>query len=154
MEIRKAMLSDVDDISPLNCMLMKHHEKIDKYWAVKEDAQKRAVRFLKMTIRSPKGMVFVAEDGGKIIGYALGYLKKLPPISKMDQVGELCDCFVLERYRRRGIGKKLSAELFKWFRSKGMKYAELNVDVRNTPGLKAWKNFGFEELTLRMKRKV
>jgi len=154
MKIREAKLKDVEEISYLNSLLMKYHLRFDKYWAVKKNARKQFANYMKKMIRSPNAFVIVAEDNRKIVGYTFGKIIKHPPVLKIERAGHLNDMFVLESYRRKGTGSKMTHELFKWFKSKGLDYAELDVDFRNKVGMRAWKSLGFKENTVEMKRKI
>jgi len=154
MKIRKAKLSDVNEISYLNSLLMKYHIKFDRYWNVKKDARKTYSKYVRKMIRSPKATVFVADDGGKIVGFTSGKIEKRPPIFKIEKCGKVDSTFVLKQYRRRGIGKKLIDELIKWFKSKGIEYVELEVDTRNKIALKAWKKFKFKRFLIKKKKKI
>jgi ribosomal protein S18 acetylase RimI-like enzyme len=154
MIVRKAKLKDAREVSYLTFLLMKHHARLDKYWEMKKNARQMAVKFIKKSIKSRTSTVFVAEDNGRIVGYVLGDLYKRPPNFKMGKVGHLYDAYVLPAYRKRGMAKKLVAELFKWFKSKGMTYVSLETDIRNKVGLAAWKRLKFKEFMVNMKRKL
>lgn len=150
--IRKAKPNDIDEISNLHYSLMKYHEKFDNYYKVKKNCRKIYSRYIKKMIRSKNALVLVAEVNRKIVGLILGIIEKRPPIMKVGKFGHLRDAFILKEYRNRGIGKKLTKELMKWFKFKRIEFVELEVDFRNEIGLKTWKGLGFKSFMIKMKK--
>jgi len=154
MIVRKAKIKDADNITNLNYLLMKYHEKLDKYYNINKDHSKICSKYVKKLIRSKNALVLVAEVNGKIVGTMYGSIKKRPPVMKVKKFGHLGDAFILKKYRKRGIGGKLTKELMKWFKSKRVEFVELEVDVRNKIGLKSWKRLGFKSFMIKMKKPV
>jgi len=152
MIVRKAKIKDADEITKLNYLLMKYHEKIDKYYNINKDHRKICNKYVKKLIRSKNALVLVAEVNEKIVGTMYGAIKKRPPIMKVRKFGHLGDAFILKKYRKQGVGKKLTEELMKWFKSKKIEFVELEVDVRNKIGLKSWKRLGFKPFMTKMKK--
>ena len=81
-------------------------------------------------------------------------IRKTPPIFQIEEYGLVIDLYVKEEYRRKRIGEKLTHELLKWFKSKGMKRVEVSVDIKNKIGFSAWTKFGFEPDRYRMKKNL
>lgn len=154
MRIRRARLADIKELTKLQSLLMKHHMKFDGYWDVKRNAKSMYSKYFIKMIKSPNAVMFVAEDNGKIIGFTLGKIKKRPPIFKIERVGQVNSTFVLEKYRKKGITKRLTNELFEWFKSKKIYNIELDVDNRNLTGLKVWKRLKFDRYLITKKRKI
>lgn len=152
-KVRKAKIKDADEISNLNYLLMKYHEKFDNYYKINKNHRKIYSKYIKKFIRSKNTLVLVAEVDKKIVGLMLGAIEKRPPIMKVVKFGHLKDTFVLPGYRRRGIGKILAKELMKWFESKEVEFVELESDIRNKIGVKAWKSLGFKPFMVKMKKK-
>ncbi len=63
-------------------------------------------------LNGTRGACFVARDGNKIVGYALGY----PVRSELTDIryGELDGLYVEDHYRRQNIGKRLVEAFFEW----------------------------------------
>lgn len=100
-------------------------------------------------IRGENTVVFVAELDGKIVGYSLGWVSQ--PWSYKGKRGYICDCFVDEPYRRRGIGRKLVEAILNWFMSRGVDCVEADVYSNNTPSLAMFRSLGFEEISKRLR---
>ena len=152
MIVRKAKIKDVDEITNLNYLLMKYHEKIDKYYEINKDHRKIHNKYVKKLIRSKNALVLVAEVNGKIVGTMYGAIKKRPPVMEVKKFGHLGDAFILKKYRKQGIGKKLTKELMKWFKSKRVKFVELEADIRNETAMKSWESLGFKSFMVKMKK--
>jgi ribosomal protein S18 acetylase RimI-like enzyme len=155
--IRKAKITDVDDLWHLNSLLNRCHAELDAFWTLKKDPQiirDMCVQYFKKMIRSRLSTLFVAEENGKIVGYIKGTLKSMPPIFQVSVIGQLDTVYLLKSYRRRGIGKQLTDALIQWFQSKQVEYIEVNSDVRNSNALNAWKKYGFKQAMIKMRKKV
>ena len=94
----------------------------------------------------------VAESNGKIIGYFAAKIEKPSPIFSPKRIGKISRAFVLEEYRRLGIGKKAVKEILKWFKKNKIKHVEVTVDARNEIGVRFWQSLGFKEFMKRMRR--
>jgi len=152
MRVRKARIKDANEITNLNYLLMKYHEKFDSYYKVDKDHRVIYNKYVKKLIRSKNALVLVTEVNGKIVGTMYGEIRERPPIMEVKKFGHLGDAFILKEYRKRGVGKKLTKELMKWFKSKRVKFVELEVDVRNEIGLKSWERLGFKSFMTKMKK--
>jgi ribosomal protein S18 acetylase RimI-like enzyme len=62
--------------------------------------------------------LFVAEEEGKIVGFASGGLNRT---DVNDYIGELFALYILEEYQRRGIGRALFNQMVKHFLSSNIK---------------------------------
>lgn len=85
----------------------------------------------------PQGFI-VAENLGKIVGYAIGQLK--------GDGAEFISLAVKPEFRQKGIGTKLVNFLINHFKEKGAKEISLNVRVENKKAISFYQNFGFKIL--------
>ncbi len=155
MKIRKAKPEEVGRIADLQQELMLHEKKIDPtYYSISKYARKRFVEFAKKKIRDRSSRLLVAIVDGKIVGYILGWVKERPPVFKLRKVGCISDFFVIEEFRRRGIGEKLVQRMLAWFMNKKLNHVELVVTSRNKLGLTVWEKLGFKEYRKIMRRKI
>jgi [ribosomal protein S18]-alanine N-acetyltransferase len=82
--------------------------------------------------------VFVAEQGGSIVGYAVGR-------AALDQ-GEILNLGVTLQARRRGIGAALVRRLLAAFASSGAREAFLEVRESNFAAQRLYESFGFTDV--------
>ena len=96
--------------------------------------------------------VFVAESGGRVVGYVLGVVVDLlPEMFEQQAGGFLADIFVEAEHRRQGYGRALVAAMTDWFRRQGLNYYEWHVPAGNPVALAFWRDMGGSPWQLRMR---
>lgn len=151
-KIREAKKSELKEVADLQTKLAKHERKFDK--KIKIGTKTNNVKYLKhFVLKKCKGKIFVAFDGGKMIGYCDGWFGKTKQYT-FDKIGYVSDCFVLERYRRKGVGSRLLKELLKWLKEKNVKHVKMDVYLKNKDAYKLWKFMGFKETTISMRKVI
>jgi GNAT superfamily N-acetyltransferase len=98
------------------------------------------------------GIVILARDGEKAIGFAHGMLKFLPDYLGGYAVGTITHIFVDECERRAGVGRQLVHELEEWFRAKKVHSIELQVISGNPTAQEFWKDLGYAEELLQYRK--
>jgi len=155
MKVRKARSEEIGQIADLQQGLMFREKKIDPtYFDLSKHAKEGFVEFAKKKIENRKSRLLVAIIDDKIVGYILGWIKERPPVFRLKKIGYISDCFVVKKFRRKGIGEKLTQKMLTWFKTKRLNHVELVVTSKNKLGLTAWKNLGFEEYRKIMQRKI
>ena len=97
-------------------------------------------RYLKAVHRHPDAAVFVADDGGDVVG-RLSLSRDPHPASKhVADVGLM----VAESHRGQGIGRLLLEAAVEWSRKSEIRKLELHVFPWNEPALRLYESFGFE----------
>jgi ribosomal-protein-alanine N-acetyltransferase len=86
----------------------------------------------------PGARCLVAESGGDIEGFALGY--SVPP-----DVAHVVTLDVHPSARRRGLGKRLLEGLLEALAAAGAERAVLEVDVRNSGAIAFYRRLGFRK---------
>jgi RimJ/RimL family protein N-acetyltransferase len=97
-------------------------------------------RYLKTVLRHPDAAVFVAEEGGRVLG-RLSLSRDPHPSSR--HVADL-GLMVTVEHRRRGIGTALLEAAVEWARMSEISKLELHVFPWNEPALSLYESFGFE----------
>ena len=98
------------------------------------------------------GLVVLAKDEGKAVGFAHGLIKFLPDYLGGFAVGSITHVYVDDDARRLGIGKALVNILEDWFRMKKVHSIELQVISGNPTAKKFWKNLGYKEELLQYRK--
>ncbi|HCY00407.1 MAG TPA: hypothetical protein DG754_09740 [Bacteroidales bacterium] len=143
MKIRKANLHDIEQVTKYGLILLKQHSELDPYFTPIGTVDKVYRNFLERCLSSEDRLLLVAENNGKLVGYAAGEIQARSPIFKITKNGYINDVFVKGEFRKLGVAKKFLIELKKWFESKGIEYIELSVLAKNEIGKKTWAKFGF-----------
>ena len=145
MEIRKATKKDLDGIVELS-----HQLYLQQITVCQDDVtlrknfktiQKRAIS---KDMKKRKNAFFVAEEKGELAGFISGCIQEDPPVVVEREKGQIWAFYVKEEFRGRGIGKKLFAEMKKWFRKKKVKTARLYVVKCNVGAKRMYEKLGFE----------
>jgi L-phenylalanine/L-methionine N-acetyltransferase len=115
----------------------------DGRWILSSDSWRSIAderRFVKSVYRHPDAAVYVAEEGGVILG-RMSLSRDPHPASR--HVADL-GLMVHDRHRRRGIGTRLLDAAVEWARVAGVTKLELHVFPWNEPALRLYESFGFE----------
>ncbi len=132
-KLAKELIKSESDIDPMVNPLSKFQ---DSEWILKN-------------IKGDKTVVFVAEYNGEIIGYTLGWVSQ--PWDYKSSRGYICDCFVKEEYRRKGIGAALCKAILNWFINRNITCIEADIYSNNTASLEMFKSLGFKEIAKKLR---
>jgi len=124
-KLRKFSLSDLEQIMEIEKISFPNRKLFS------------ADYFRKFYQKSPEGFI-VAEDKGKILGYAIGEVQK--------DCGKIISIAVYPIYRKKGIGKELANFLIEYFKKKNLKKISLHVRKNNLAAISFYKNLGFQIL--------
>jgi ribosomal protein S18 acetylase RimI-like enzyme len=150
--IRKATEKDLKELLELTLKSTLYHHDLDKKFIKPhklkrgsyKELKKNELKTLKEDLKNPKNKIFIAIIEDKIIGFInISFPKKNANIKS--KRGEIDDFFILEDYRKKGIGKILFKKTLTLFKSKGIKLISLNVNSNNFATLKFYEKIGFKE---------
>lgn len=144
-EIVPARFSHVPGMIKIWKELMDFHRSIDPYFTTNREAPLKIARWIRRFIRSRNGQAFVALDKGKVVAIATVKIENYPPVFRYKKYGEIDMLAVKSGYRRCGIGRRLLAEIRKWFVVRKIKRIELAVASKNKIGYSFWKKHGFKD---------
>ena len=126
--IRKASISDIDELVPLLYELF----YIEEDFTFNRELQ---IQGLKILIDTGKdNLVLVAEEDNKIVGMCT--LQTLISTAQGGYVGLIEDFVITESHRGKGIGRELLISLEKSAAEKGLKRIQLLADKNNLPAIK------------------
>ncbi len=151
--IRPAVASDAVTIGRLWAQLVAHHHALNTAMprATINGAQLYG-RSLSDRLEDSHTKVFVAETGGRVVGYVLGVVVDLlPEMFEQQAGGFLADIYVEAGWRRQGHGRALVAALTDWFRQRGLTYYEWHVPASNPDAVAFWSSMGGTPWQIRMR---
>ena len=93
---------------------------------------------LRSELDNGRSALFVAKDGGKIVGWA--------GMTWVLDEGSVSDIAVLPACRRRGLGRALTEALLKEGRSRALSCLLLEVRVSNAPAIALYRSLGFYDV--------
>ena len=149
MKIRKATKKDLDQLVELSHQLyMDQMNRCQVEFILRKNFKRIQKREFSKRLKDPKKVFFVADEDGEIVGFISGNLEEDPPIFMYRKKGHIGEFYVKEEFRGRGIGKKLFAEMKKWFRKKKVKTVRLYVVKCNIGAKKMYKSLGFKPVDI------
>jgi ribosomal protein S18 acetylase RimI-like enzyme len=150
-KIEEAKKKDINSLLKLVKEMTEYHLKFDDFYKEVEEQKKDFKKLLSKKIGKRDFKVLIAKEKGQILGHAIGFIRKAPFFAKPKRIGHLMHLIVKEKYRRKGIGRMLFEKILEWFKERGIKHIELNVDSRNEIAISAYKKYGFFEFQKRMR---
>jgi GNAT superfamily N-acetyltransferase len=153
--IRKAGVADAPDVIRLWISFEAHHRTEFVFGApgtvaYKKDEASIYKKYLLKQLAARNAVVFLAEDGGKAIGYIMASVNKLPPIMVHDREAFVNELFVEKAHRRRGVGTKLLGAVERWAKRKKLFWLGLTARTQNKAALAAYVKFGMKALNVKM----
>ena len=83
MEIRKARLQDIEQVTKFGVTLLKQHSDLDPYFTPVKTVDEIYRKFLEGCLDSEGKLFLVAENDGELVGYAVGEIQLRSPIFKI-----------------------------------------------------------------------
>ena len=112
---------------------------LEEAWALDQSCFEPGNAYTRAEIRSfvrrPGAVALAAERGGRLEGFAIA--------ERRGARGHVITIDVAEAARRRGVGRRLFAELFTRLESAGAREIRLEVDVRNAGAIRFYEGLGF-----------
>lgn len=154
--IRLATQQDTQRIGELWLEMVNFHRQFDEtMFQASEKGAEYYRRSIADRLADPQTRVLVAEIDGQVIGYVLGMIVNITPQMFVPvSSGFLADIYVMEAYRKQGIGRELVERLVLWFQSHDVKYFEWHVSKKNQDAVEFWKSIGGEITMLRMRAMI
>lgn len=152
--IRRAGLGDVDRAAALGTEIVKHHHRTNPsrfFWH--SGVEEGYAWWLRQEIERADAVVLLAEQKGRVVGYAYGAVEPRDWSVLLDEHGALHDLFVVPEARRSGIGKALVQALVDALTEKGAALLVLRVMIQNEPARKLAESFGFATTMLELSRR-
>lgn len=152
-EIRPATARDLPEVVELWGELAAHHARLDGAFAPSARWKEEYHHFVRSLLGRDDALVVVAaDDGRRLLGYAVGRISLLPGFFEHRRRGYIHDVVTRPGHRRQGIGRRLVEALLEWMRASGVTTAELTVAVRNREALAFWRRLGFSFYMRHLKR--
>ena len=150
--IRRATARDIEEILPVWGELAVYHADLDAAFTPAPEWPQEYGTYLRSLMSRDDALAVIARDGAHLVGYAVGRITSLPPFFERRQRGYIHDVYVRERYRHRGIGRRLVDEILAWFGRRNVTLVELTVAANNTDAASFWRALGFETYMHQMKK--
>jgi ribosomal protein S18 acetylase RimI-like enzyme len=154
--IREARPSDLEGVYAILLLAdqMHRHAHPEIFRVAERPAEVKD--YLMTSIRSEDAVVFIAEDGGEIIGAVLVWERQPPevPVLVPRGLASVDNLVVAEPYRNRGVGQALMERVNIWAERRGLKQIQLTVWDFNQGAVEFYEKLGFEMLHHRMRKEL
>lgn len=150
--IRRAERRDLDALGRLGALMVRIHHAFDakRFLAPQEGVEAGYAAFLGRLLDSDEDAVFVAEDGGAVIGYVYAALEGTSWVELRGPAGVIHDIIVAEGSRRAGVATQLMQTAVAWMRERGAPQAVLGTAVPNKAAQQLFHRLGFRETMIEM----
>lgn len=151
-EIKKADITYLKDIQNLNNQLFElEYNNFDPAlkvgWTFEEDGEKYFNNMLNNEI------VYIALDKDKVVGYLAGSIN-IQGSYVTKSLAELDNMFVLEQYRKYGIGTKLINTFKEYCLKNKIEELKVTVSAKNKNAIGFYMKNGFNEFEITLKQKI
>lgn len=149
--IRKANIKDLAKVQELNNRLFELEYKVfDDTLNVGWTYENAGEKYFKDMIENE--VVFLAMVNDNIVGYLAGIICKTSYIKS--KLSEIDNMFVLEDYRKKGVGQKLIEEFKKHSVSKGVDSIKVTASAKNKNAILFYIKNGFKEWNVTFRCKL
>lgn len=151
-EIRKALINDLDVIRGLNNELFKlEKENYDptlvNNWPLSEEGKE----YFEDLINNH--YVIVAIINNEIVGYLAGSINEKGSYEEI-QYGELNNMLIKDTYRGYGIGKQLINNFKEYCKSKGINNIKVVASCKNKGAINFYRKNGFEDFDITLTMEI
>jgi len=114
---------------------------LEAAWELDQRCFEPGIAYSRSEIRSfvarPAAIALAAEIGGRFRGFAIA--------DRRGSKGHIVTIDIAESARRRGLGRRLFAEILSRLEEEGAREIRLEVDVRNAGAIRFYERLGFEK---------
>jgi ribosomal protein S18 acetylase RimI-like enzyme len=146
--IRPGRREDAADAARLWMQSAKEHTSHDPIYTTSPGAERVMRRFLTDLTSSSHAFLFVAEYGGRTVGFVSGELRESSATFRQKTWASVDDVFVEPNYRNLGVGRALVESVKAWAKERDADGVSLQVAAANERGRKFYEDLGFREVSV------
>ena len=140
MIVRSAEETDLGNLVELSLSLQQHLEASNpRIWRLTEEGRKSWKQEVEEMLSDQDGRLVIAEKDDHIVGFAYGRILRRTDYRPL-VVGDISRIYVLQQYRRRGVGTRLIEELCQFFSSANAQEVTLRYVLGNEEAERFWHN--------------
>lgn len=133
------------DIRPLNEADLNEWLRLRKILWDRTPEDEHQAEMVDIVEHPDSQQVFVAEHGGRLVGFLEVSIRPFVEDCVSDNVGYLEGWFVEAEFRNQGIGRELVASAENWARQKGLTEMASDAEIGNETSLAAHRSLGYAE---------
>lgn len=143
--IREANTQDLLGASELIVRMKRLNNEFDPLFEVIEDANDKAIEYLKNSLGSQNVLVLVAVKNKKVIGILRAEIRERV-FYKPKKDGHITDFYILPEYRRKALGHRMLEQASSILRRRGAEMVTAEVPAQNEIAVKFYTKRGFRAL--------
>jgi len=152
--VRMAGEKDLPDIMDIWQKMAHYHELIEPSYFRKTNTTETIKHYFLSAMGRENAQVLVGVEGGEIVGFVVGELKRLSPIFKEKWKGQVAEIGILGDEKRTTLMLEMMQSLFNWFRKKDILRVEVSVHAQNHKSQAIWRQLGFVPYLSQMAREL
>lgn len=154
--IRGAREEDLTDLCRLSDEINAIHHANNPLDFIEPDGSDRDASYWRGFIGKDDAAVLVAEEEDFLIGAVAVFVSSSVPHSFLTSRprGHIATIVITERYRDRGIGRKLMAAAEEYAKGKGAQDIKLEVMAFNTGAMDFYRDLGYENFSHRLSKSL
>ena len=154
--IRPAVPADLAALGKLGVLLIRVHHDFDpqRFIAPPPGAEQGYAAFLKSQFKEPDVIVLVAEQDGKVIGYAYAAIEGWDYMALRGPAGLLHDIVVDPDQRGQGVGRMLLDAALTALEARGAPRVVLSTANKNEAAQHLFAQAGFRRTMIEMTREL
>ena len=150
-DIRRAEISDIEQVVALWALLHRTHEALDQRYKLSSDAPLRWSNDFREFVRSDRLRYFVAEaDAGKLVGLLVAQAMLPTPLYEPETFVHIDELIVAHDFRGQGIGERLVHEALRWADEIEAVDVRAGVLASNVESRSFWKRLGGEDYSVQV----
>lgn len=154
--IRRATVADLESLGRLGALLVQEHYEFDahRFFAATPETPAGYAAFLRSQLEDPDATLLVAEQDGRVVGYAYGTIEGIDFMALRGPAAVLHDLIVDAEYRDRGVGRALLEAILAAFASSRAPRVVLSTAQRNESAQRFFERMGFRRTMIEMTREL
>jgi ribosomal protein S18 acetylase RimI-like enzyme len=143
--IREATTKDLKEAAELIVRMKRLNGEFDPLFRVVDDAQERAVNYLRSSLGASDKLVLVAVRHEKVMGVLRAEIKERVFYSPSKE-GDITDFYILPEVRRMSTGKDIIARAIQKLKAMGAEMIVAEFPAQNEIAVKFYTKRGFRAL--------
>jgi len=154
--IRRATEQDLPALGKLGALLLRTHFAFDqrRFMAPGDDPENGYAWFLGTQLEDRDVAVFVADQGGTVLGYVYAGIEPQSWKELREEAGFIHDVVVDERGRGMGLATRLIEAVAEWLASRGTPRVVLWTAERNRAAQRLFEGLGFRRTMVELTREL
>ncbi len=135
-----------DDVKQVYEIYLEFLEEIKKYEPEVTTKHKKKIRaYVLKELKSHKHIFLLAFNENKLIGCIKATINESKPYLIYKKIANFDWIFISKKYRRKGVGVKLTRNMEQLLKDRGVEYCYLNVNIKNKDSISLQSKIGFKK---------